>query len=1530
MHNACSRLWVNVGQKSRIFFMVLSAFTIVSHTQAVPLLTEPTFTRLSTEQGLTQDTVRTMLLDQQGFLWVGTEGGLNRYDGYQSVPINGANDELAETQIEYIFQDSRGSLWISTLVSGVYELELSTNTLTRRVDLKYSQDPNFIQPANTIFEDETGDIWLGMDEKVLRYSPKTHAYTVVYGLSEELLTTDYIRWVSKYKNTLFIATTTGLLGLDLSTKVAVPIDYLQKIARNNDNTNSKFLLIDNEDNLWIGTVEGLFSMPLQATLNYVANTESLLPKSTQIIAERNIWRMVQTPDNKFFVATDEGLYSYYPDGKQLQQLFLPTDSRDYLAGDALREILIDRNQNFWLGTESDGAIYWSPRTTLFNNVFNARGGRQNKVLSHNQVWSIAQQNEDNLWVGTRNGLNLYYLKSGQTESFMVSADNKVQTSASTVHQIIPDKDQKLWLLTDEGLISFDSQRRQNLPLKIANQNQQAILNKNVFAMHKLPNDDLMLIGRSDFYQYSPSTGEVVRLEQLSSQINPQLTYRFFDHPQTDSNATFVATLGQLWQMDNNTKALTSLHSLPKQYAKNDISPDSVVVDKNNIMWIAYPTYGLVGIDATTHEQKYFYSRNDLLPSNSIYGLQLDKEGNIWMSSHSGLLKFIADTHTIQKFGFEQGLVNLEFNQYSNALLDDGRMVFGSLKGLTIFDPQKLSSKNHVATSVFITQINLNTNKLPLPLTDLSNQTIELQYNDLGLAIHYSTLDFENQRNKRYQVRLVGSSTVSYPISTAPEISFPKLEPGKYRLEVRAFDSIDGSLTEPAIVNIKVNYAPWLSPVAYSAYGVIVLICLSIWWWRRHIHNQRLMTAHEQMVQSKNKLALALSASNSDIWEYQLSDDQFYAPRLRAELGYTFDDDTISFAQHLELVHEQDKAHYESNWRDFLAQSNADLDVSYRMRNQRGEWVWYRDTGSAVKTDEQTGTPILVTGTYTNISDTMLNKENLRLFGEAFKHTHDWVIIFDDKRQAIAANDAFCSAFGIQEGADLAKELNIISRAQIANTESFINRLVSLKANDHWKGEDQIVFSDGTVCDVLVYLNAIANEQQPERIEYYLLILSDISEQKKAEHKLVKLANYDALTGLPNRSLLLDRIERGLEHANRHNNSIAVFFIDLDRFKQVNDSLGHKAGDELLKVIAKRLTDKLRKEDTVARLGGDEFVIMIEDVSSVENISALVFEVSEVIDLPVSLLNQTVSVSSSIGIAMYPGDGKTAEELLRNADIAMYHAKEQGRSNFQFFTAEMDALVKERLALENKLKIAHQQKRFKNYYQPIVNVDKGWVEGFEILMRWPTKNGMIPPDKFIPIAEELGLIEQMTLDAFERAMPVLKSLRLGGFDGYLSVNLSARHFENQSSIDKILLLLEFHEMPVSAIRFEITESALMRDYDKALEFMQQIQRAGFLIALDDFGTGYSSLKYLKEFPISIIKVDKSFVDDIGKNKNNEAIILTTLSMATQLNMSCVAEGIETKEQVTFFNKHQCAHLQGYYFSKPVPAEELPELVERMWY
>jgi diguanylate cyclase (GGDEF)-like protein/PAS domain S-box-containing protein len=1032
-----------------------------------------------------------------------------------------------------------------------------------------------------------------------------------------------------------------------------------------------------------------------------------------------------------------------------------------------------------------------------------------------------------------------------------------------------------------------------------------------------------LVSDEGFFRYSPDTGKVNKIEQLSASIDSRNAVGFIKG--IKPNTTLISGYGQLWEMQNATAQVTLLHETPLQQLKSKIYPNDALIDANNIMWIAYPGYGLVGIDAQTYEKKFFYNKENLLPNNVIFDMQQDTNGNIWLGSNSGLIKFSPQNHHIQKFDHEQGLAITELNSDTSLTLLDGRMVYGSPKGLIFFDPLKVDVKNSNDINVAITNIILVSNDLAMPFSNLDGHSIELMHEDVGLSIHFSTLEYQNQKSTRYQYQLSGKNNLVYPITTRPEVMFPKLAPGEYIFSVLAINSENGAKSKPAIINIKVNYAPWASPLAYRFYFLVCLISLLFLWQFRRAHNLRLHEAHQETIVSKNKLMLALNASNSGIWEFQTEQDIFFISSLNHELT---DKKTMSFQDHLSLVHNRDKLRFESDWQDFLSEKGSELDITYRMLTKDKTWLWFRDVGKVVESNKD-GKPLLVTGTFTNITETVADQENLRLFGEAFKHTLDWVIIYNHKYFPIAFNDAFKKYFGIKDDTHVPKELTRVFKLQTSETAKFWTKILTFEAGQQWQGEDKVILPDGNICDILVHINAIASVHDKTKIEHFLVIISDISEQKAAEKKLLTLANYDSLTGLPNRTLLLDRIEHGLEHARRNSTNVALFFIDLDKFKQVNDSLGHKAGDELLTIIAKRLTDKLRKEDTVARLGGDEFVIMIGDVKSVETISVLVSDISHAIDLPVELNGQTVSVSSSIGIAMFPGDGQSAEELLKNADIAMYHAKEQGRSNFQFFTQRMDDLVKDRLVLENQLKTAHKNKQFENYYQPIVNSQSLSIEGFEILMRLRTKDGMVPPDKFIPVSEELGLIEHMTLDAFERAMPVLKSMRLDGFDGYLSVNLSAKHFESHLSIERIILLLEQHKIPVRAVRFEITESALMRDYDKALSYMTQIKDKGFLIALDDFGTGFSSLKYLKEFPINVIKVDKSFVDDIGKNKNNEAIILTTLSMAKQLNMTCVAEGIEHLEQVEFFYRHHCYHLQGYYFSKPVPAGKIPELLQQKW-
>jgi len=1517
LHKSINRSYF--GPK-KYYLLVNLLFLLISFAaKSNPLISEPTFSRLSTENGLSQNTISTLLLDHEGFLWLGTQEGLNRFDGYQNQQVLGPNNEFFDAPISYIFQDSKENLWVSDYLNGVHLYNLKNNTVKNIVNLRLKYNDQLPQAAYYISEDTKGNILLSMDDSVFSYSYVTHKLTVEYSLPDALIkNADLVRTHLLSQDILFVGTSVGLYGVVRGEKKSLSINHLHSVEKTIDNMNVKVLYADDQDTLWVGTVEGLFSLSLSQAKAFVLGTHPA-PEAKLRIENRNIWKLGGFNGDAFYAATDKGVFNYQTKSDQLQHIFLPTDSRDYISSDVLNDLIIDSNNNIWLGSAADGAMYWSPKTTLFNNIYNTRSGRETKVFSHNNIWSMYQQNEESLWVGTQNGLNLYNLSDGTTQSFLVSDDEKAPFSPSSITNIQAGENNQLWLNTGNGIIRFDTTTGKTYPLKTNSPEDEIILKADIWGVFTTPEGELLLSTDAGFYQYSPDSGKVNKMDQLNASINSREAAGFIKG--IKPNTTLVTAYGQLWEMQNTTHHMTMLHETPLP----EIYPSDVLIDGNNIMWIVYPGYGLVGIDGTTYEQKFFYNKQNILPTNSIFDMQQDAKGNIWLGSNSGLIKFSPQNHHIQIFNHEQGLTSGEFNSDTSLTLLDGRLVYGSPKGLIFFDPLKVSVEENNEIKVAITKLILMSNDIKMPFSNLDGQSIELDHDDVGLSIHFSTLEYQNQKNTKYEYQLSGKDNFVYPITTRPEVMFPKLAPGEYVFSVLAFDTENGVKSKPATINIKVNYAISASPLAYTAYSLIFLMGLLFLWRYRRAHNLRLYLAHQESILSKNKLILALNASNSGIWEYQREEDLFSISRLNGELTNI---KKMSFQDHLSLIHNRDKARFESAWQGFLSSQNSELDVTYRLLNKDNEWLWFRDVGKVVKTD-QDGDSLLVTGTYTNITETVADQENLRLFGEAFKHTLDWVIICNHKYYPIAFNNAFKKKLDLQGDIDTASEMADLLEVQTSDTIKFWREMSTFEAGQQWKGEDKIILPDGSTSDILVHVNAVPSVHDKTKVEHFLVIISDITEQKATQAKLLTLANYDSLTGLPNRTLLLDRIGRGIEHARRNSNNMALFFIDLDKFKQVNDSLGHNAGDELLIIVAKRLTNKLRLEDTVARLGGDEFVIMIDEVTSVEDISVLVTEISSVIDQPITLSAQTVSVSSSIGIAMFPGDGCTSEELLKNADIAMYHAKEQGRSNFQFFTQKMDELVKGRLELENQLKKAHKAKIFENYYQPIFNTNTNRIEGFEILMRWPTATGMIPPDKFIPVSEELGLIEHMTLDAFERAMPVLHTMRNNGFKGYLSVNLSAKHFDNQTSIDRIMLLLEQHYIPVEAIRFEITESALMRDYDKALTYMTLIQQTGFLIALDDFGTGFSSLKYLKEFPINIIKVDKSFVDDIGKNKNNEAIILTTLSMAKQLNMSCVAEGIETIEQVEFFNKNKCPHLQGYYFSKPVPAVNIAALLEKDW-
>lgn len=428
------------------------------------------------------------------------------------------------------------------------------------------------------------------------------------------------------------------------------------------------------------------------------------------------------------------------------------------------------------------------------------------------------------------------------------------------------------------------------------------------------------------------------------------------------------------------------------------------------------------------------------------------------------------------------------------------------------------------------------------------------------------------------------------------------------------------------------------------------------------------------------------------------------------------------------------------------------------------------------------------------------------------------------------------------------------------------------------------------------------------------------EQKNELHHQ---ANYDSLTGLANRDLFNDRLEQAIEKSRRNSTKMALLFIDLDHFKEINDSHGHKIGDEVLKVVTERFNKTIRREDTLARLGGDEFTVIIENLHQGQDASLLANKILKVLKKPITIGDNEFYVLSSIGISIYPDDGSSPANLLKYADAAMYKAKDEGRNNFQYYCAEMTELAFERVAMEASLRVALKNEEFLVYYQPQVDGRSNRLIGVEALVRWqhPTM-GLVLPTKFIPLAESTGLIVELDRFVMKTTMTQISKWYKDGLNpGVLAMNLSVIHLQQKDFLTMFSNLIQETECKPEWLELEVTESQIMKNPEEAIKILNKISDIGIELAVDDFGTGYSSLSYLKKLPINKLKIDRSFVKDLPDDEEDIAITKAVIALAKSLNLRTIAEGVETKEQKEFLVENGCENIQGYFYAKPMPASDM---------
>lgn len=556
-------------------------------------------------------------------------------------------------------------------------------------------------------------------------------------------------------------------------------------------------------------------------------------------------------------------------------------------------------------------------------------------------------------------------------------------------------------------------------------------------------------------------------------------------------------------------------------------------------------------------------------------------------------------------------------------------------------------------------------------------------------------------------------------------------------------------------------------------------------------------------------------------------------------------------------------------------------------------------------------------------------ENEKLLAAAvFESSREAIFITDPNGFILRTNSAFLQQTGYRSEEIIGRHSRVVWE-QTQQNEFFKQVVDGINIHDNWRGECYYKRRNGDSRPCFISFSVTRDESQ--NIQNYVGIFMDIAEKKENEERIQRLAYYDSLTEIPNRSLFNDRLAKAIQYAERRGCSVAVLFLDLDRFKPVNDSLGHSAGDQLLRGVARRLTYCIREEDTVARMGGDEFAVVLADLPRGEDAQKIVVKTAQRIIAqfvtPFLIDGREVFTSTSVGAAISPRDGRLAEELLRNSDMAMYAAKKAGKNNYQFYDQKMNDKAMERLFIENAMRRALVNQEFLLHFQPQYRVNDRSLSGVEALLRWQhPKFGLLEPLQFIGLAEETDLIIPIGEWVFQKSCELLGQWRAKGIQlGRFSINVSATQFKRKNFADWALFQIKHYRVDPTKIELEITETILMEDVEHTLSVLSALKDAGLRIAVDDFGTGYSSLNYLRRFPIDTLKIDKSFVHDITKQSGGNDLTCAVIAIAKSLRMGVIAEGVESQEQLDFLARHGCDEVQGYFFGHPMPEQELFEML-----
>jgi diguanylate cyclase (GGDEF)-like protein/PAS domain S-box-containing protein len=737
---------------------------------------------------------------------------------------------------------------------------------------------------------------------------------------------------------------------------------------------------------------------------------------------------------------------------------------------------------------------------------------------------------------------------------------------------------------------------------------------------------------------------------------------------------------------------------------------------------------------------------------------------------------------------------------------------------------------------------------------------------------------------------------------------------KYHAAWNAFVEFQKSEVDLAVQQAHVEYAK-ARRLTSLLIGLAVAVALAI---ALYVTYETSGDVRRSVQRNEERMRMAMEAAKIGFWDWDvIRDKQVWSDSCKTLLGLS-PDSAANFQVLLNSVHPDDREMMKDQI-DTAIQKKRDYGSEFRVVWPDGSVHWQAARGRAFY--DQTGRTTRMAGIAMDIDERKRAEERLYLQAATLEVAANAIVITDSRGTIESVNNAFTTLTGYSKEEALGKNPRLLKSGK--QPEGFYGNLWStITSGKVWQGEIVNRRKDGTTYTEEMTITPVTQGVGKTTYTRFVAIKQDITQRKVAEKQVELLAYYDALTGLPNRTLLQDRLAKALAVARRRKEKLALLFLDLDGFKNINDSFGHSVGDLVLQEVSERLKKWGREQDTVARVGGDEFIIVLSGVKDISDAAVATERLMDAMTAVFNVQGHFLNIGCSIGISIFPEDGADSETLIKNADAAMYSAKTNGRNDFKFFMAEMNAQVVERVALESGLRLALHKKQLFLVYQPQVDIATGRIIGLEALLRWQHPDlGLVPPDKFIRIAENSGLILPIGEWVLRTACSQARKWQDEGLPAItMAVNVSAVQFRQEGFCELIKTVLHETGLASRCLELELTESVLLDNAEVILSVVRKLKAMGLKLAIDDFGTGYSSLSYLTQFPVSKLKIDRSFVQDVAVNPDDAAITTAIISMAKSLHLKVIAEGVDNEAQLSFLRMLQCDEIQGYYFSRPLaPAD-----------